>query len=71
MQTEIFYKPTKARMIERMLRDAGWSGVDMQDLNAISYRYGAIIHRLRRLGHKIETVPVDRKTGHFKYRWIR
>ena len=71
MQTEIFTKPTKANAIRSLLMNAGYDGVDMSELNAISYRYGAIIHRLRQKGHVILTLPINRKTGHFKYVWVK
>lgn len=58
---------TKYQRIKALLESG--REVDMQELNAISFRYGAVLHRLRHeLGWVIETIPVDRATGHFRYR---
>ena len=71
MQTEIFTKPTKANAIKQLLMRSGGEGVDMAELNAISYRYGSVIHNLRKRGHVILTIPINRHTGHFKYVWVK
>ena len=43
--------------------------IDMQEFNSVSFRYGSIFHRLRHEhGWVIETIPIDRKSGHFAYR---
>jgi hypothetical protein len=50
------------RIIDLMQRKQG-AGND--ELNKIAYRYGAIIHRLRKDGHQIDTIQI--KKGYFKY----
>lgn len=45
--------------------------VTQRELNRISYRYGSIIHELRKEGHTIVTVPIDRATGEFEYQYKR
>ncbi len=62
-------RTTKFYRVKELLRSRGPAGVDMSELNAISYRYGAIIHRLRQEGHVIYTIPINPKTGHYKYLW--
>ena len=51
---------TKAQRVENLLKARGWGGVDNSDLNEITFRYGAVIHRLRKDGHIIETGPTSR-----------
>lgn len=62
-------KSTKAFRVKELLRTRGLVGVDMSELNDISYRYGAIIHRLRKDGHKIDTQAINSASGHYKYVW--
>lgn len=45
--------------------------VTQRELNRISYRYGSVIHDLRKEGHEIVTVPIDYTTGHFEYQYKR
>ncbi len=66
-QADMFTKPTKAKMVERMLKDAGISGVTNGQLNRVTFRYGAVIHRLRKEGWLIDTIPIDRKNGYYRY----
>lgn len=69
-QTDIFgTKPlTKAKRVELLLKDRGWMGTSNSELNDISFRYGAVIHRLRQEGHDIKTGPTS-KTGLVMYYW--
>jgi hypothetical protein len=63
-------KNTKAYRVEAALRNGGWDGVSNVALNNISFRYSAIIHRLREEGHIIETGPTD-KYGKVIFKWIK
>ncbi len=54
---------TKKTRILALLEGQGRA--TQQQLNDISYRYGAILHTLRGEGHVIETVQI--KIGHFNY----
>lgn len=71
-QTDIFgTKPlTKARRVELALRAKGMAGVSNVELNHITFRYGAVIHELRKDGHDIMTGPTD-KYGLVIYRWVK
>ena len=71
MQFGLFEKvPSKAQRVEDALRKAGLKGISNAALNHISFRYGAIIHNLRKDGHEIITGPTS-KTGLVIYTWIR
>ena len=61
---------TKAKRVELLLRDNGWRGTSNVALNHITYRYGSVIHNLRKNGHIIKTGPTD-KYGKVIYYWER
>jgi len=42
-----------------------------KELNRISYRYGGYIYLLRKEGHNIQTVIINRSEGHFEYVYKR
>ena len=42
-----------------------------RELNRISYRYGGYIYLLRKEGHNIQTVTINRSEGHFEYVYKR
>jgi hypothetical protein len=50
------------KVIDLMKRKEGASN---GELNKIMFRYGAVIHRLRKDGHKIETIQI--KKGLYRY----
>ena len=60
--------PTKAKRVEQTLKAAGLGGVSNAALNHITFRYGAVIHELRKDGHTIVTGPTD-KFGKVLYYW--
>lgn len=65
----LFEKPkSKAKRIEEKLRSKGLGGASNIELNHISFRYGAIIFRLRQEGHHIVTGATD-KHGKVIYYW--
>ncbi len=67
----LFDKPkTKSKMVEEKLRQYGMRGVSNVELNHITFRYGAVIHKLRQEGHDIITGPTD-KNGLVIYYWVK
>ncbi len=57
---------TKAKRVERALRGSGKQGISNGELNKISFRYSAIIFKLRNEGCTIDTVKIG-NTGLFKF----
>ena len=55
-------KSRTQRIIDLMKRP---NGAGNDELNKIAFRYGAIIFRLRKDGHQIETVYI--KNGYYRY----
>jgi hypothetical protein len=66
MQLGLLEKPTKFNQVKRLLIDRGFLGVYNYELNPISYRYGAVIHKLRKEGYIIKTEQLSRN-GLFKF----
>jgi hypothetical protein len=60
---------TKTLRVKRALRKAGTVGMSNLELSKITLRYGSVIHRLRKKGFDIETVPVNPSTGYYKFIW--
>lgn len=58
---------TKAKRVENLLKSKGY--VSNVELNHITFRYGAVIHELRKAGHEIITGPTD-KYGLVKYMYL-
>lgn len=57
---------SKTARILRLFQQKG--RLTQQELNRISYRYGGIIHELRKEGHNIVTVPV-KPPSHYDYQY--
>lgn len=70
MQADLFTKPTKANAVKQLFKDRHGQLVSNWDLNKITFRYGAVIHQLRKDGWLIDTINTDPKNGlyHFVYR---
>lgn len=64
MKKQKSYMSKEARIL-RLFKEQ--KRLTQRELNRISYRYGSIIHTLRKEGHNIVTVPVDYRTGQFEY----
>lgn len=62
-------RPTKSKRVEMLLKSSGWGGASNWDLNKITFRYGAVIERLRKDGHEIITQKVN-NDGLYKYIWV-
>lgn len=66
---ETMFNTTKASKVLQALKDGGGAGVSNWDLNQITFRYGAVIHRLRKEGHMIDTIKLNNNGGYkFVYR---
>lgn len=59
-------KLTKADRVERALRMSGRRGVSNWNLNKITFRYGAVIYKLRDRGYEIDTIKV-KNNGLYMY----
>ena len=57
----------KTDRLLRMLQDSGPLGSSNSELASISLRYGAVIHKLRQIGHRIRTECVNFDTGYYRY----
>lgn len=61
MTLSLFDKPkTKSERVLEALQKAGGRGITNIALNHITFRYGAVIHRLRLEGHDILTGKTDK-----------
>ena len=61
-------KTTKTARVLKLLQSK--PAVTNRELNNICFRYGSIIHDLRKEGHVIKTNCLNNKTGLYEYKYF-
>jgi len=66
MVQQVVHKPTsKTSRILILLKDK--RRVTQQELTRVALRYGSIIHELKKEGHLIDAICIDRTRGQWEY----
>lgn len=69
-QLRLGEKPlTKKEKVENLLKSRGLGGATNAELNQIMFRYGSVIHELRKNGHHIIKQQLN-NNGLFRYIWM-